>query len=401
MTALAYDAAVPHRDALLDGAAVARALGIGPCERTHAKYRFGESLRVVHRTADGGRVAGRSFPDAAAAFARARPHATAVGRRPGVMHAPALDAVLWTFPNDRRIGALPLLAGPGPALERLLGGPCAETRLVAYAAERSATAACLDAAGRVTGFAKVHAGDGAERERRATATVYAALGTSPCLRVPRLLGGDGAALALEPLPGRRLDALAPGERADGLERLGAALATLHGLTPPPGARFDRLDPARLARAAGTIAAARPVAARAAAGLLDALRRRHPDAAGPDVCLHGDVNPRNVLLDGDRVGLIDLEDAAAGPAAADLGQLLAGLLCARVAGELAAPAAQALGGALLRGYAEIAPPPRAESLAWHTAASVMARRALTAVGRVRAADLRGLHGFLLAAEALVR
>jgi aminoglycoside phosphotransferase len=401
---LAPDPAVPRRDALLDGAAVARALGASGCERTYAKYRVGESLRVVHRTDAGKHVAARSFRDPAAAYARA----LGDGARPGVICAPELDAVLWAFPDDRRIAALPLLAGPSAALDRLLGARCAGTRLVAYAAERSATAACLDSHGRVVAFAKVHAGEGAARERRATESVRAALGAGGALlRVPGVLGGDGAALALEPLPGRRLDTLPAGARERGLERLGAALATLHGLRPPGdapshhGASFRRLAPDRLARAVGAIATAQPGAGRAAAELLAALLGRHADAAGPEVCLHGDANPRNALLDGDRVSLIDLEDVAAGPAAADLGQVLAGLLCERAAGDLPQAAERRLAHALLRGYAAVAPPPGRETLAWHTAASVLARRALTAVNRVREDDLRNLDRFLGAAGALMR
>jgi Ser/Thr protein kinase RdoA (MazF antagonist) len=405
---LSRDPAVPRRDELLDGAAVARAIGAAACERTYAKYRVGESLRVVHRIGDGGYVAGRSFADLDAAYARAA--------GPGVVRAPALDALLWRFPRDRRIAGLPLVAGPGAALDDLVGARCAATRIVAYAAERSATAACAGPDGDVIAFAKVHAGDGAARERRATEVVRAALASAdPNLRVPRVLGagasaqhvaGCGAsggedALALEALPGRRLDTLPPAERERGLERLGAALAALHGLRPPAGARFDRFSPDRLARAVGAIATARPEAGPAAAELLAALLARRADAAGPDVCLHGDANPRNALLDGDRVSLIDLEDVAAGPAAADLGHVLAGLLCERAAGRLPAADEPPLARALLRGYARIAALPRPETLAWHTAAAVLARRALTAINRVRAGDLRHLGDQLRAAGALVR
>jgi Phosphotransferase enzyme family len=424
---LAHDPAVPRRDELLDGQAVARALGAGGCSRTYAKYRVGESLRVVHRTDAGSYVAGRSFADVATAYARAA--------RPGVVCAPELDAVLWQFPSDRRIAALPLIAEPSAALDRLLGRRCAGTRLVAYAAERSATAACFDAGGRVIAFAKVHAGDGAARERRATEAVRAALGAGDAqLRVPHVIGGDeaafggdraadgrddsahrgdhaadgrgaalggGAALALEALPGRRLDALPGSERERGLERLGSALATLHGLRPPEGTRFGRYAPDRLARAVGTIATARPADGPAAAELLAALLARRADAAGPDVCLHGDANLRNALLDGDRVALIDLEDVAAGPAAVDVGHVLAGLLCERAAGALPAASEPPLARALLRGYAAIAPLPRPETLAWHTAAAILARRALTAVNRVREPDLRRIGAFLRAARALVR
>ena len=217
---LARDEAVPRRDALLDGAAVARALGVRRCERTYAKYRVGESLRVVHRTDDGAHVAGRSFADAAAAYARALPAAAPVGSRPGVVHAPELDAVLWTFPNDRRIAALAAARRPEPGAR-----PAGRSALRGDAPRRLRRRALghRGVPGRereVVAFAKVHAGDGAARERRATAAVGAALGAgSAWLRVPRLLGGDGAALALEALPGRRLDTLAPARAA---RRAGAA-----------------------------------------------------------------------------------------------------------------------------------------------------------------------------------
>ena len=381
---------------------MARALGAGSCERTYAKYRVGESLRVVHRTDAGAFVAGRSFPDAAAAYERALKARLRWDRGPA---SPTHRS--WTPCSGRSpttAGSRRSRCSPARAesLDRLLGQRCAGARLVAYAAERSATAACLDAHGRIIGFAKVHAGEGAARERRATQSVRAALDAGDAgLRVPHLLGGDGATLALEPLPGRRLDVLPAGARVHALERLGAALATLHGLRPPDGVRFSRFTPDRLARAVGAIATAQPAAGRAAAELLAALLGRHADATAPAVCVHGDANLRNALLDGDRVSLIDLEDVAAGPAAADVGHVLAALLCARVSGALPVAAEHALARSLLQGYATVAAPPRPEALTWHTAAAVLARRALTAVNRVREADLRHLDAFLHAARALLR
>ena len=85
-----------------------------------------------------------------------------------------------------------------------------------------------------------------------------------------------------------------------------------------------------------------------------------------------MNLRNALLDGDRVALIDLEDAAAGPAAADLGQR-ARRAAARARARRAHRRASARSArALLAGYAAVAPPPRADALRWHTAAAVLAR-----------------------------
>jgi aminoglycoside phosphotransferase len=311
------------------------------------------------------------------------------------VHAPDLDAVFWSFPHDRRIAALPLLSPGSPTLARLLGRACPRTRLVAYAAERAASARCLDARGAVVAYVKVHAGDGWERERRG----LEALAADPRLRVPKVLASapEHGALALEPLPGRRLDELHGAELAGALHGLGRALATLHAGGPAGPARFVRLDVDRLARAVSVIARARPAAGRPAALLLAALLAGRPEA--PDVCLHGDVNLRNAILDGDRVALLDLEDMATGPASADLGQLLASLLTARVQGRLAEPDRRALQAAVLAGYATIARPPGDAELRWFTAASVLARVALPAVNRVREDVLEDLEALLTAAEAL--
>jgi aminoglycoside phosphotransferase len=391
---LAADAGVPQRDALLDEPTVARLLG-APVERMFAKYRVGESLRVVYRVGADGHAAARTFSGGASAAAFERALATAVPARvlPPVIHAAELDAVFWTFPNDRKIAALPLLAPGAPALARLLGRPCASTRLVAYAAERSANAACLAEDGRVLAYVKVHAGDAAGRERRALEAV-AATG----VRVPRVLAATERALALEPLAGRRVDGLAGRDLECALRALGGALGALHRAPPAGQPRFARLDQDRLARAVSAITRARPDAERPAALLLAALLGRRADGV-VDVLLHGDANLRNAFYDGSSVALIDLEDAAVGPAAADLGQLLAGLLAARVLGRITDTTERALTGALLHGYGAFVRAPDEDALRWHTAASVLARVALPAVNRVRVPVLRRLVPLLEAAEAI--
>ena len=408
---LAPDPGVPQRDAMLDERGLAALLGARlldgrtvRCELVYAKYRVGDSLRVGYRVESAlGRhhVAARTFRPGAsgAAYRRAVAASVPAGALPAVLHARDLGAVFWTFPNDRRLSGLPLLAGRSAALDGLVGHAGVRTRLVAYAPERSASAECRDAAGRVLAYAKVHADGGAERERERAEAVAAQLGADdPHLRVPGVLAAsarDGA-LVLEALGGPRLDTLAPGKLGAALRRLGAGLAALHRLRPLPPRRFTRLDPERLARAVGVLARARPDTALAAAELLARLLARTDDAAGPDVHLHGDANLRNALLDGDRIALLDLEDAAAGPAAADLGQVLAGLLCARVQAQLSDTAERSLGDALLAGYAAVQAPPPAAAVRWHTAASALARTALPAVGRVRPDALARLRELLLVA-----
>lgn len=408
---LAPDPAVPTRDALLDAPRMAALLGerltgtAATGERVNAKYRVGESLRVAYRleTCAGTRtVAGRTFRGRSArAFRRAADAAIPVGGIPPVLHLPELDAVFWTFPNDRRLERLGLLAG-GKALDRLVGGTDVRTRLVAYAPERAATAACLEAGRGVLAYLKLH-WDAAERERARAEAAYAAIGDRhPRLRVPRVLAASAAdgALVLEPLPGHRLDRVGEDGLGPALRALGAALATLHHEAPPPDRPFDRLDGSRLAQAVDVIGRAQPGCRAVAERLHARLLARAADAEAPAVHLHGDANLRNALHDGRRVALVDLEDAAAGPAAADLGFVLAGLLAAHVQGRATAAARAAHGRALLDGYAEVALPPGERCLRWHTAATTLARVAIPAIGRVRPAALASLEPLLrVAAEEL--
>jgi aminoglycoside phosphotransferase len=370
----------------------------------NAKYRVGDSLRVAYRIEAGGTshtIAGRTFAGRSrSVYRRAAAAAQPAGELPPVLHAPELETVFWVFPNDRRLPTLRLLDGSSDALDRLLGHDGVRARLVAYAPERAATAQCVDAGGRrVLAYVKLH-WDAADRERANVEAASTAVGPShPHLRLPRVLPASmpGGALVLEPLGGRRLDGLPAAELAPALRGLGAALATLHHVGPLPPRPFDRLDPARLEHAADVLGRARPDCRGAAAVLSACLLERTADGAGAPVHVHGDANLRNALLDGRRVGLVDLEDAAAGPAAADLGFVLAGLLAARVQARLSPATHDALAAALLHGYADVATAPDDGALRWHTAASALARVAMPAVGRVRPAALASLEPLLRAAR----
>jgi Ser/Thr protein kinase RdoA (MazF antagonist) len=173
-----------------------------------------------------------------------------------------------------------------------------------------------------------------------------------------------------PLAGARGPALEAGLRA-----LGAAVGRLHALPrrdlPPP----ERGD---VARAAEIVARARPDVADRARALAHALHEHRRESAGRTVSLHGDLTLDNALLAGGRVTLLDLDQVGAGPAAADLGRVLAWLRYRQVLGKLDAAEVARLGGALLAGYGEVRDVPRASSLRWHTAASVLTWRALGAV-----------------------
>lgn len=404
---LAADPAVPQRDRLLDDAEIARRLSslfglrVEACERIRTKYKIGESLRALYGVRVDGEtslVAARTFPRRRArdVYERAVRRAVPCGRLAPVVHDSELDAVFWTFPNDRKIEHL-------AALSASHGRRWTRSRLVAYAPEKCATAQCLDDRGRTLAYAKTYADDEGLAARRTYDAINGALPLSSRVSVARAAGysEESRTLFLEPVDGRRIADLAGEELESGFRHLGAALAVLHGAPAPDGLPiFRRSDVGQAERAAALVGRARPDVDALARRLARALTERWTAPTEPPVCLHGDVHPKNGILRGDGVGLVDLDQAGVGPAAADVGSLLAGLRCSGLTGLLAPALARDLGPAFLSGYASVRALPDADAIAWHTSAAMLVERALRAVNRVRAPGLLRLDALLADAERLL-
>ncbi|MEA2284644.1 MAG: hypothetical protein QOJ21_687 [Solirubrobacteraceae bacterium] len=402
---LAPDPRVPGRDALLDArgmtARLSHLLGedgpvrISRYERGRVKYRIGDSLRVVHELFVAGSrclVAGRTFPDGRSQGVYERAVAVADGAAAGplrgVAHDPELETVFWTFPNDRKIANLAALEAATALVSGLTGRRVSRTVLAAYAPEKSATAACLDAAtGRPVAYAKLYASPGeAAHAHRVHTMLSERLGSlDPGLRLPAVLGYAAAdrMLVVEALPGRRIDTIRGSDRLGAMRVFGTALAVFHDLAGADDAlpAFERLQPARQRAAADLIAAARPDVAGTAHRLAAALADRPPVAGAPPVGLHGDVHFKNGLIAEERVSLIDLDQAGLGPAAADIGSAIAKLRYqALLTGDTRR--VRVFQQALLDGYRTRRRPPAMEELRWHIAAALLSERALRAVNRVR-------------------
>ena len=120
-----------------------------------------------------------------------------------------------------------------------------------------------------------------------------------------------------------------------------------------------------------------------------------------VCLHGDVHPKNCVARGGALTLIDLDQCAVGDAAADLGSLLASLSYADITSAASQPSAKTLGEAFLSGYASVRALPSTRSLRWHTAAALLAERALRAVNRVRPEGLARMRELFAGASDVLR
>jgi Ser/Thr protein kinase RdoA (MazF antagonist) len=413
---LAPDPHIPQRDLLLDIREMAPRLAThlpvdGPmildgCEIWRVKYRIGESLRVLYRVQIGREyypIAARTFSGRSGEIYRHALTATVpCGRLRPVIHMPKLDTVLWTFPNDRKLAHLPVLARNPETLALDDVRPWTTSRLVAYAPEKAATVQCLSRDGETLGYAKVYAGD----EGKAAYGVYASLRRHLAsgdlhLGLPHPLAYVPAhqTLVLEAIHGPRLADLEDIDRREGFTRLGAALATLHTLPLPNAPRFKRLDISQAHQVADLIGRSRPDVSHLAHALADDLASRWEPSREPAVCLHGDVHPKNGIMTAGRITLIDLDQAGPGPAAADLGSLLAALRYDDHVGLQAAAGEWAE--AFLGGYAEVRPLPPPSQLRWHTAAALLVERALRAVNRIRPEGLACLDRLLADARMLLR
>lgn len=399
------DPALPQRDLLLDTAWVrdllSRRLGLdGPLDvrlvgdgPVRAKYRLGESLRVTYRldTPYGTvTVSGRTFPGSRSdeAYAKAARGAVPVPGLDPVLHDRDHGTVWWTLPNDRRLRNVERVLHPDPTPPLPLPGWCRST-LAEYAAERSLTVRAEDEAGGAVGYVKLFAPGSVDVA--ALVERYGRLSAALACPRPLLAGPD--ALALQALPGRTLAQLRPEEHAGALGGLGELIARLHDqpLTAAT-APFERLEARRVCHSAELVGLVRPDCAALAEELVVRLERRPLDRSAP-VTLHGDCHPKNALVHGGAVSLIDLDQSGAGSAAADLGSLLARLEHGTIVGEYDAEHATGLGVAFVEGYRSVRPLPDAGVLRSYTAAALVAERAIRAVNRVDLTALAHLDALL--------
>jgi aminoglycoside phosphotransferase (APT) family kinase protein len=404
------DPVLPARDLLLDpdaaGDHLGRLLGrdldgrslegrsldgrsLEGCELVRVKYRIGESLRVTYRTGPSQLWTVRAF--------RGGDSAAAARKAAGAVHDPELDAVWWPFPADRRLRDLAAVLRPAPDLAALAPG-WAASELVEYSPERAATFRAVDATGRAVGYAKAYAPGTVDVTERAgryrrIAGVLAAGGIGAPL--PLGVSAERTVLLMAAVPGVQWGELAGPALAGAVHRLGAAIGTLHAAGPDVAAglpRFGRLDVRRVVHSAQLVALARPDVAGPALRLADRLADG-PPPGGPAVVLHGDCHPKNALADGTAIALIDLDQAGTGPAAADIGSLLARL---HQDGGFGTDDS-AVRDAFLTGYRTVRDLPAERSVCWHTAAALVAERAVRAVNRVHLPTLDRLGELLAAAD----
>ncbi len=419
----APDPGLSQRDILLNTRQMALHLGAElsiaqtghPCELMNvriarATYRFAKDLRVLYQfevNKQWHAVHARTFPagTSKAVYERAREAAVTGDILRPIAHSGSLDAVFWTFPNDRKISKLTVLTdGHGPYAS-LLGGCWDSTRLITWSPERAATAQCLNSAGKVLAYAKVYANDDGLRSYQIHNDLCRELGERDTyLRLPHALAYDDTSrlLLLEPIAGQNYAELEDRTLQTAIQGFGAALARLHMLSPPRIATpVKGWDQAALEKAARVISQARPDVAQSAMALCDELIAKTPASMAAPVCLHGDVNFKNWIAMDKGVALIDLEAIATGDAAIDLGGVLAGLWYRRCLGHFSETLGQQLAIGFLRGYASVRALPKTSVILRYTATALFAERTYRSVTRVRPDGLAVLQNLLDDAYTLIK
>ena len=279
----------------------------------------------------------KGFPDRATSEAAWRQDRAA---RPSGRsdHLAEHDLVVWRFPEDPQLPALPdLLASPlGSGLVPEAVGAALGMRsglrvsVVRYQPEASATLRVEGPeVGGPTAFAK-HLGadsvDGVAARHRA---LWSMSGPGEPLRVAEPLAADPVRRVLwtRGVPGPTLtDAVPPSELAGATGITGALLAALHGsvIGPTPTVSVDGLV-AEMRKKAGKLTHAHPAVEPIVSDLLAAAAKRRGDVARERECtLHGDFHLDQLVASADGPVLVDLDTMVHGPPEVDLAEFLVDL-----------------------------------------------------------------------------
>lgn len=185
--------------------------------------------------------------------------------------------------------------------------------------------------------------------------------------------------------------------------VGLQLAALHRVSAPIERILSRADvahrPAEVAAVLGEVDATwKPALARLTKALAHGSTAREYSA----VTLHGDLHPRNVLLEGQHLSIIDLDSVRRGPALLDLGAWIADALY-RALLQGAAPArATASWQAFVAGYAAGGGEQFDEpQLAWAAAYQLLCQRAWRCVVNLKPGRFALAPQLIALTEAILR
>lgn len=349
--------ALPALGTLLDSDAFAAALAetfprLGVCGVTphYLRYKPGTSCLAaytVYMRGESIELHALTAADPAKLRVRPRDRATSTGFGPGGCRIGERPIVVRAFPRDAKLKKLVTLADPS-LRHRLLPPELAPGRLesVGYKPERRFVGRLTTGAGAYC--IKLHASNRFALALRG-ATAFR---ETPTLRLAATVHAHANAglIVQQWLPGRLLaDAQAAADwPAHEAARVGRALAELHAQRAAiPQAESDDAD--SLIENGETLVHLIPAHGgtwRTHAALLVGALEELSEDDGP---IHGDFYAKQVLLDGDRVGILDCDQARWGDQAEDLGTFRAHLYRDVVRRRLSSDRAQRIWDAFREGY----------------------------------------------------
>ena len=447
-TTLPHDPALPQLARALDGAAMAQVFGaalrgmqVESCAVDRVKYRPGRNcsvsyvlaLRDERRGCDvEQRVAARFCcgGDAARRHRKALGLATlASAAGPALTHLPALDMLAHWWPNDAKLDAPAWLHDDArlrhhglDAVVAALTGGCGRwvahrVSLVQYVPEARVCARVelhlRPAPGAPVMTHTLYAKADTARNGAATQALLLALQNSPAqadgrLRTPQpVLWHAATGLHWQlAVPGRALLDVDPRVGPATSAHVGAQLAALHATKVPLARTMTitswREAPRRVAELLGRVEPGLAPQLTRLVGLLEAGARGRMEALArePAVTLHGDLHPRNIVLDGPALAFIDLDDACAGPAVIELGawvgDALYRVLLAAESSSQAAPPWRAF----IAAYEHASGRAVDESLlAWSTAHHLLCQRAYRCVANLKPGRFEAVPQLLALAESI--
>ena len=314
-----------------------------------------------------------------------------------------LNMVVWAFPNERKLGALPVMTDPArlreellPAVVRARWGEDWKIADVSHAVscyfpEHSCTISATVTLAQVSGagrrvwpiLGKTRYDDAGAETFRCMTQLWQG-GDRDGASYARPLGyqPEHRLLWQERVSGVTLESLLNRSTLDVvlLARIARAVAALHRTPLTTARRVATSDVVERLTSTEAVARAQP---RCAAVLAEATARLLHCAPSLDartsVTLHGDLHSNNILVDNACVYLVDLDNVSIGPPLAELGSFLAELIYRACLSGTALDALTPALAAIVQAYRRAAPwPATDEEIDWHTAAALLYERAFRCV-----------------------
>lgn len=284
---------------------------------------------------------------------------------------------LCFFPNDSKMPALARLIDPtrrANVLSRILPGSADLDHIalttLRYKPQRRHVARVQQPDGTRV-LVKTYTRQGYEAARN----TVRGIGSGRTLEVPKRLGSSDRhqMIAYEWLPGQVLGNLLDLGHCQGavLRRVGRALGELHEHAGRGLARSTAIEVAGQCQdALESVVWTLPDLAASANRINGTLRRLFGHEQFSLVPVHGDFYAEQVLINGERVSIIDLDNVVLGNPASDIGLFIAHLEVAALRGTMPVEQIDHIREALCTGYGMVRPVPEGWSIDLHTASGLV-------------------------------